>query len=132
MAVITTIAIASVVALSSAGLFKFGQNIAGGGSGTGFHELGFTSLNSSNLLTLGVHGVVSPFVSVWQFLLEYLITPLILIGFAILFIVAQYWLFKLYFKLGKNIYIGVLKVIETLSFSENKWSQKLQKFFDFN
>lgn len=130
MVLITTIAIGSAVVLGSIGAFKFGQEIAGGSSGE-VHYLGSDSIDPPSLLSIGLESVTSPFASIGNFLLDFLITPLVLIAFAILFFVAQYWLFKLYFGLGKKLFEGISKVMEKLNFSDNKENSVIRKITNF-
>lgn len=133
MAIITTIVIGTAVVLGTTGAFKFGQSIGGGSLGS-VHSLGSESLNPTSLIDIGLDAITSPFASIGNFLLDFLITPLILIAFAILFFTAQYWLFKLYFKLGKSIYDGVVKVVEkiTLSNENNGLVSKFSKYLNFD
>lgn len=132
MAVITTIVIGSVIGLSSIGAFRFGQDISQGGLGTIFQfepEL----LNPSSIFQVGLDSISSPFSLIGNFLLEYLITPFILISFLILFFVAQYWLFRLYFKLGKSIFDGVVTIAQKINLeSNNPILNKLKDIFNYN
>lgn len=90
-------------------------------------ELPPVDLDVPNLVLAGAELLFSPLKPFFDFILQYLITPLILIGFTILFFLAQYWLFKLYFKLGKAIFTGIKDVMLKIHFTER--SKELLKTF---
>ena len=94
--------------------------------------LGSESLNPASFFQAGVDAITSPFTDLWNFLTYDILAPIILIIFAILFFTAQYWLFKLYFKLGRELIKGITNIINKISFlkEKNNFVNKFTSFFD--
>lgn len=124
--------IATITAITSYSLTK--SFISGSGIFGSVHYLGSGVLERPSLLSSVGEAITSPFTAIIQFLLEYLITPLILIGFLILFFASQYYLIKAYFVLGKHISTGVLKIIDKMHLTEKskEMTQHLSKMFFHN
>jgi len=101
--------------------------VASGGILGGVHYLGSASLDKPSLLSSIGDAITSPFTEISQFLLDYFVTPLILIGFLVLFFFAQYWLIKMYFIFGKKIIEGLKVIIDKLHLKD-KGNEILQHF----
>lgn len=92
-------------------------------------ELVPKTLSPASIISDVGNAIVSPFITIWNWLLYNFISPLLVIVFVVLFFVGQYYLLKMYFKFFQYIGANIIKFIGWASQNE-KFKKMLNNFVD--